>query len=123
MMVALDRHLAVHGLPPEKRSLQASRLVSIALGLSGTPIIGPNLPRGAPFSPSDLLARVFDWFNDTYGDRNKINWALGYVVLQLRGTYWKMRIPLTYGTGAPVRVARPDQHRAQSRDENRTGHA
>ena len=101
MMVSLDHHLAVHGLPPEKRSFQASRLVSIALGLSGTPIIGPNLPRGEPFSPSDLLARVFEWFNDTYGDRNKIDWALGHVVLQLRGTYWRLRIPLSYGTVIP----------------------
>lgn len=101
MMASLDRHLAVHGLPPAKRSFHASRLVAIALGLLGTPVLGYNLPRGEPFSPSDILARVFDWYNDTYGDRNKIDWALGYVVMQLHGTYWRLRIPLSYGTVVP----------------------
>lgn len=98
MMTNLDHHLAIEGLMPQHRSLQATRLVSMALGLSGTPILGFGAVRGEPFSPGDLLARVFDWYNNTYGERNKIDFSLGYVVLPLRGTFWTLRIPGVYGT-------------------------
>jgi hypothetical protein len=101
MMSHLDRHLAIHNLLPAQRSLNAARLVSMALKLSGTPILVGNEARGEPFSPRDLLARVFDWYDDTYGDRNKIDFSLGYVVLPLRNTYWRLRIPLAYGTVVP----------------------
>lgn len=101
MMVDLDRHLAVQGLQPAQRSLDAARLVSIALKLSGTPIMSADPDRGAPFGPRDLLARVADWYNATYGDRNKIDFALGHIALPLRGTYWSLRIPLIFGTVLP----------------------
>jgi hypothetical protein len=98
MMTSLDSHLAIQGLMPQQRSLQAARLVSMALRLSGIPILGVGTARGEPFSPGDLLARVFDWYNDAYGERNKIDFSLGYVVLPLRGTYWTLQIPGAYGT-------------------------
>ncbi|PRH81266.1 hypothetical protein [Arenimonas caeni] len=101
MMVDLDRHLATQRLQPAQRSLNAARLVSIALKLSGTPILSADPDRGEPFGPRDLLARVADWCDATYGDRNKIDFALGYVVLPLRGTYWSLRIPLVFGTVFP----------------------
>lgn len=101
MMTDLDHHLAAHNLLPARRSLNAARLVSMALGLSGTPFLGGDSDRGKPFSPRDLLARVFDWYSATYGDRNKIDFSLGYVVLPLRNTYWRLRIPLVYGTVIP----------------------
>lgn len=101
MMIDLDHHLATHNLLPAQRSLNAARLVSMALKLSGTPILGGGEDRGEPFSPRDLLARVFDWYNDTYGDRNKIDFSLGYIVFPLHNTYWRLQIPLAYGTVVP----------------------
>lgn len=101
MMSDLDRHLATHNLLPAQRSLNAARLASMALKLSGTPILSGDGDRGEPFSPRDLLARVIDWYNDAYGDRNKIDFSLGYVVFPLRNTYWRLQIPLAYGTVVP----------------------
>lgn len=101
MMSDLDRHLAIHNLVPAHRSMNAAILVSAALGLSGTPILAADEDRGEPFSPRDLLARVFDWYDDTYGDRNKIDFSLGYIVFPLRNTYWRLQIPLVYGTVIP----------------------
>ena len=101
MMSSLDQHLAIHGLLPNQRGLNAARLVSIALKLSGTPFFCKDADRGEPFSPRDLLARVFDWYRDSYGERNKIDFSLGYIVWPLRGTYWTMRIPCGYGTVQP----------------------
>jgi hypothetical protein len=101
MMSHLDDHLALHGYTPAQRSVNAARLVSRALGLDGTPIFGGGLERGAPFGPRDLIMRVFEWFKATYGDRNNIDMSLGYTVLPLRGTYWRLRIPRSYGTVVP----------------------
>jgi hypothetical protein len=47
------------------------------------------------------MLRVFEWFRETYGDRNKSDMALGYIVFPLRGTYWRLRIPLSFGTVVP----------------------
>lgn len=101
MMVDLDRHLAAQQLQPAQRSHNAGRLVSMALKLSGTPILSADSDHGEPFGPRDLLARVGQWYDATYGDRNKLDFALGYVVLTLRGTYWSLRIPLIFGTVLP----------------------
>jgi len=101
MMSSLDQHLAVHGLMPHQRGLNAARLVSMALHLSGTPFLGGGNDRGEPFSPRDLLARVFDWYRDSYGDRNNVDFSLGYVVWPLRGTYWTIQIPGCYGIVQP----------------------
>jgi len=112
MMVDLDEYLASRGRSPAQRSLDASRLVSIALNLSGTPILGGPADRGSLFGARDLLARVFDWYDDTYGDRNKIDLMLGHVVFPLGNTYWRLRIPLVYGTVVPF----------IDRDLSNTGH-
>lgn len=101
MMSDLDRYLATQNLMPAQRSFNAARLVSITLALSGTPILGGDEDRGEEFSPRDLLARVFDWYDETYGNRNKIDFSLGCVVLPLRDTYWRLEIPLVYGTVMP----------------------
>jgi len=101
MMFSLDRHLALYEAVPSRRSLNAARLVSIALNLSGTPILGGSEDRGIPFGPRDLICRVFEWFDANYGERNKIDMALGRIVLPLHNTYWMLDIQLVYGTAVP----------------------
>jgi len=98
MMSSLDSHLAAHGLQPNQRALQAARLVSIALKLSGLPLIGVGVVRGVPYSPTDLGPRVFDWYRDNYGERNKIDWSPGSVVMSLHGSLWQLRMPMIMGT-------------------------
>lgn len=97
MMLSLDIHLAKQGLVPAQRSLQASRLVSMALKLGGIPFLGHNIQRGKPFSVTDLGPRVFDWYNETYGELNKIDWSPGSGVLELRATYWRLKMPFIQG--------------------------
>lgn len=101
MMDSVDRHLARRDLTPPQRSLHAIRLISMALNLSGITFLGVGVVRGEPFSPSDLLPRVFDWYDETYGERNKIDLSLGYVVLPLRDTYWTLQIPFGCGVVEP----------------------
>jgi hypothetical protein len=98
MMVSVDRHLAVHNLKLHQRAIYASRLVSIALGYNGVPILGAHIDRGAPFSPADTLQRVFEWYRENYGERNKVNFSPGSVVMNLHATYWRLKMPFVRGS-------------------------
>lgn len=98
MMVSLDRHLSGLSLQPHQRGLNAALIVSSALGLSGTPIIGGRDGRGELFSPADLLERVHEWYLDNYGDRAKIDMSPGSTVLLLHGNLWELKLPRIWGT-------------------------
>ncbi|MEO7067392.1 MAG: hypothetical protein ABI114_10825 [Rhodanobacter sp.] len=98
MMSSVDNHLASHGLPPNQRALRASRLVSVALKLGGIPLLGVGVLRGVPYGPTDLGPRVFDWYSDNYGERNKIDWSPGSVVMTLHRSLWRIRMPMIMGT-------------------------
>src|SRR5690348_13181470 len=97
MMVSLDGHLASLGLGPAQRPLNAALVVSATLGLSGTPILGGSSDRGEKFSPKDLLGRVHDWYEETYGDRTKIDFSPGSVVVSLHGNLWEIKMPMVWG--------------------------
>src|SRR5687768_11224883 len=98
MMVSLDRHLASLELTPAQRPMNAALVVSSTLGLSGTPIIGGSGDRGEPFSPADILARVHEWYSESYGDKTKIDFSPGSIVVQLHGNLWEMKMPKVWGS-------------------------
>lgn len=98
MMESVDNHLAALGMPPNQRSLRASRLVAIALQLDLMPIMNRTTQRGEPFSQNDLGARIIDWYRDNYGERNKVNFSPGSVVLNLDGSLWRISYPRIFGT-------------------------
>ncbi len=98
MMTSLDKHLANLALRPNQRSLNAAIAVSSVLGLSGTPILGGSNVRGEPFSPVDLLARVHDWYSERYGEKAKIDFSPGSVVMSLHGNMWEMKMPKVWGS-------------------------
>jgi len=98
MMISLDGHLASLGLSPAQRPLNAALVVSSTLGLSGTPILGGSDDRGEPFSPRDLLARVHDWYDETYSGKIKIDFSPGSVVVPLHGNLWEMKMPRVWGS-------------------------
>ncbi|MNV14633.1 hypothetical protein D3C71_1053250 [compost metagenome] len=98
MMTSLDGHLASLRLGPAQRPLSAMLVVSSTLGLSGTPILGGSGDRGEPFSPRDLLARVHDWYEETYGEKTKIDFSPGSIVVSMHGNLWEMKIPKVWGS-------------------------
>ena len=101
MMVSLDRHLASLGRTPEQRPLNAALLVSSKLGLSGTTILPAAHERGEPFSPADLLARVHDWYDASYGSKLNIDFSPGSIVVSLHGNLWEMKMPKVWGHFQP----------------------
>jgi len=55
---------------------------------------------GAPsvYSGADAAAHIRKWFDDRYGDRQKIFMGPGSAVILLRGDPWEIRLPRIYGT-------------------------
>ncbi|MGY0660053.1 hypothetical protein ACW18P_14960 [Bordetella bronchiseptica] len=98
MMTSLDEHLASLKLGPAQRPLTAVLMVSSTLGLSGTPILGGSDDRGEPFSPQDLLARVHTWYEETYGEKIKVDFSPGSIVISLHGNLWEMKMPKVLGS-------------------------
>lgn len=101
MMISLDQHLADLGLTPAQRPINAALVVSSTLGLSGTPIIGGSSDRGAPFSPADVLARVHEWYSENYGEKTKIDFSPGSIVVSLHGNLWELKMPKVWGSFQP----------------------
>lgn len=101
MMASLDKHLASFGSGPEQRPLTAAMLVSSKLGFDGTPILGGSPDRGDPFSPADVLARVHEWYEENYGDKIKIDFSPGSVVISLHGNLWEIKMPKVWGHFEP----------------------
>lgn len=98
MMTSLDRHLADRGLQPFQRGMHAVPLVSNRLGLSGHSLFPSPEQRGAPFSPTDLLGRVHDWYDANYGDRMHMEMSPGSVVFPMHGTLWLLSLPRVWGS-------------------------
>lgn len=96
MMVSVDRHLALHNLKPAQRSTMAMRLVSMAFHL-GTPMFGVMPPRDAPFSDTDLLPRVIEWYEANFGQMTQSDISPGSAVLWLHGTYRRIKVPMLLG--------------------------
>ena len=96
--ISLDQHLANCGLEPAQRGLNAVRLVSMRLGLSGT-VIPLMAAQGTPaFGPADLLVRVHAWYDVHYATRMNLDMSPGTVVFKMRATLWRLRLPKVYGS-------------------------
>ncbi|HEL5579502.1 TPA: hypothetical protein ACXIGC_001222 [Stenotrophomonas maltophilia] len=102
MMTSLDGLLAAKGTEPRGRGMAAAMQLSWTLKLDGTPILGGPPDRGAPFSPSDLLARVHEWYAEHYGDAMKVDFSPGSFLVVVNGNLWKIRLPMIMGEGRIV---------------------
>lgn len=59
----------------------------------------PRPDKGAPgvYTGADAAAHIKKWFDDRYGDRQKIFMGPGSTVIVLRGDPWEIRLPRIYG--------------------------
>ncbi|MBS0224747.1 MAG: hypothetical protein JSS25_00180 [Proteobacteria bacterium] len=97
MMVSMDAHLAGHDVLPPQRPLTAQRLVALALNI-GFSIPLPPRKNASAFDSADIPHWTHDWFKAVYGKRIAGNFEARSIVLVIRGTLWKARLPVVYGT-------------------------
>lgn len=99
----IDDELKTDGIPPHARGFNAVRHFGQRYKLS-MPFNRPN-----PGAPQELIdnwpysERIFLWFSDTYGERNKIDPSAGRrVAVVADGDIWELRLPLFWGMLDPV---------------------
>lgn len=96
MMASLDAHLARKGLLPHQRPFRAKARVASLLGISA-PLAGSIFGIGATDSYSEIQ-RVGDWFRAMYGERLNPHFHARPFVMELRGTLWRMRLGIPFGS-------------------------
>lgn len=99
MMREIDARLKAEGVDIPSRPISAVREVSIRFGDIPIPL-GDGTVRGFPelerYRP--LAAAIRKWYDDTYGDRIKIDMSAGKIVLLLEDDLYALRIPRFFGT-------------------------
>lgn len=99
MMREIDAHLTREGYSIEDRPIFAGREVSLLHGVTipfGNPDISRLPPDIAPYAP--LGAAIKRWYDETYGDRLKVDMKPGRTVVRLDGDLYVMGIPRIFGS-------------------------
>lgn len=93
----IDAELQKKGVPIHARQLQAIGEVSkkFKITLPVAPLSSGPIPGN--YQGASLSAHILEWFDNKYGDRLKIDFAIGYSLVLLRGDAWLLRFPLIYG--------------------------
>jgi len=98
-MSGIDAELKAKGVDIPSRPISAVGEVSIRYGNIPIPL-GEGAVRGPPeierYRP--LARAIRNWYYETYGDRIKIDMAVGKIVLLLEGDLYALRIPQFVGS-------------------------
>lgn len=96
-MELVDAELKSEGVQIAARELAAfSKLAR----LLGEPFVHPipiSQPREGSYTGHDLTLRVASWFRERYGERLKLDWSPGSVVIWLRRDHWRLKLPALFG--------------------------
>lgn len=96
MMLDLDKFLAAKNLEPGQRPMHAMLHVARLYNYEG-PLLAPTSSSGAAFEGPEALEAMNNWYEETYGDRLKMEMGPGFIAIELRGTLWRMRLPRIFG--------------------------
>lgn len=98
LMEIIDAQLRAANVQIHARSFHAtgeySKLFKLTIPMPLTSDIG----RVGIYTGADAGAHIRKWFDDRYGDRQKIFMGPGSTVIVLRGDPWEIRLPRIYGT-------------------------
>lgn len=97
LMACADESLASEGLNPFQRPLHLGRKFWEAFkweGLMSPPKELADLPG---FTGNILMAKSYRWYEQTYGEALKSDFALGYVPYKLGNAVWRLRAAVIYG--------------------------
>jgi HEPN domain-containing protein len=99
----INEELKADGIPPHGRSINALIKFGQRFGLSmpftkPQPGMPPEVAANWPYSE-----RIFQWFEDVYAERNKLDPSAGRKVAVLAdGDMWEIRLPMVWGMLIPV---------------------
>ena len=88
----IDRDLRGLNVPIHQRAIKAVSEFQRRTGIQEIIFGGEFL--GLPPTYSQ---RIFAWYDDHYGNRQKIDWSVGASLILIQGEPWKITFPLIYG--------------------------
>ena len=92
LVLTIDRELNKLNVPIHRRAMKAvsefQRRTGIQEIIFGGELLG---------IPPTYSQRVFAWYDDHYGDRQKIDMSLGASLILIQGEPWKITFPLIFG--------------------------
>jgi hypothetical protein len=92
-MVVVNQRLIDDGVDVEARPMRAWMMVQRELKV-------------AIAMPAPGSERIFAWFKHVYGERLKVDFSPGRVLVMLRGDAWAMKLPRVFGTPPPIPFVR-----------------
>lgn len=97
LMQAIDQRLTSEGLQPFQRPLMVGRLFWEAFNWGGQMIPPKALADSPGFTGDVLMAKANRWYEQTYAEKLKMDWAYGHVPAQIGNAIWRVRFGVTYG--------------------------
>lgn len=113
LMHAIDAALTVDGLKPFQRPLHVGRKLWEAFKWGGAAFPDKRLADQPGYEGDVLMAKAYRWYEQTYGDKLKGDFAYGFAPARLGNALWRVRAGVTYGTVRPF-VDRNLQNRGRT---------
>lgn len=97
LMRAADAHLASQDRAITVRPLLVGTLFNQAFGWSGPAFPPKELANYPGFDGPVLLAKSYRWYDQVYGTKLHVDFALGHAPYRLGKALWRVRFPLIFG--------------------------
>lgn len=98
MMQAIDSLLSEQGLTPFQRPIQVGRKLWEAFGWGGRMFPESSIADLPGYEGDVLIAKANRWYEHTYGDQLKGDFAYGFVPVRLGNNVWRVRVGQIFGT-------------------------
>jgi hypothetical protein len=98
LMAEVDRQLQTEMVPIASRPMRAESILAVWLGETFVHPYPRREPAEGCYTGDDLTIRVSRWFRARYGDRLKMHFGPGRMVINLLGDPWLVRFPMLTGS-------------------------
>lgn len=88
----IDRGLRARGIPIHRRAMDAVAEFQRRTGIREAIFGGEFLGASPTYSQ-----RIFAWYDDHYGDRQKIDMSPGATLILIQGEPWRLKFPRVFG--------------------------
>lgn len=109
LIEAIDDELKSAGLSVEMRPMRAWLTISGRHGLGLNLFPEKTAPEPGSYTGDDLTLRIFDWYEERYGEQIEIYFGPGSIILEIRGDLYRVCLPRVYGSAVRF-IADPVTH-------------
>jgi hypothetical protein len=97
LMEGIDLEMAAEGVAITARPLMAGLKITKRYDVVLNPFPPSRPPKPGCFDPLEISIRIHDWVEQRYGERIKVPFHIGRVVIPLRGALYRINCPTIYG--------------------------